>query len=56
MTVLVQRQTGDLRQGVNGAPVHSFGLSPGEHAVRALVRTPVRAVLAGDGFIPAFAL
>jgi len=51
MTVLVQRQTRDLWQGVDGAPVHSFGLGPGEHAVRSFVRTPVRAVFAGDGFI-----
>ena len=51
MTVLVQRQTRDLRQGVDSAPVHAFLFCPGEHAVRAFVRTPVGAIFAGDGFI-----
>ena len=53
MTSLVERHTGDLRQGVDGAPVHALALGPTEHAVGSLVRTAVGAVLAGDGFIRA---
>ena len=51
MTVLVQRQTRDLRQGVDGAPVSAFLFCPGEHAVRTLVRASVGAIFAGDALV-----
>lgn len=53
VSVRAQRQTGDFGQGVNGAPRAAFALGILEHAVGALVRAFVRAILADEGLVGA---
>ena len=51
MTIGEERQSYDLRQGIDGAPVHTLALAVGKHAAGRLVRAAVGAVLAGIGLI-----
>ena len=46
VTVLVKRHANDLRQGVNGTPIHALALGIGEHAVSRFVGAVAAAILA----------
>ena len=56
MTVHEQRETHDLRQRVNRAPVHALALAVGEHPAGGFVRAAVGAIFTGVLLIRANAL
>ena len=53
VAVLMQSHADDLRQGINGAPVHPLTLGIREHAVGGFVRTLVCTEFAGEGLVGA---
>ena len=53
MAIRAQRNAGDFRQSVDGAPCAALVLGIGEHTVSGLVRAGVAAILAGERVVSA---